>query len=296
MANTLYGMITVSTSCDYTQLALSTFFRHTQLDETDQFVLIDNDGEWSQNWHMDVLSPDQIHLNTQPMNTSQNINQLIHMADEGHRDLVFLSNDVVFTPRWHQRLIMDPQVLSVPSCNQTHDYGFPQSLSLLEFGGRFGALNVAAHTHAAKERQPYETLLMPTYVCRIPRQLYQAVGEFDTAFNVGGEDVDYRLRLLQKGFTIKYCSSYLLHFNGRSSWNGAETNSQTQLRNRLYMQNFINKWGEDLFNLCVTGGVPQLTVDKFQLAELVSQGRYNQMILEVLNRRDSTETNIPKFR
>lgn len=288
MTGSLYGMITVASSSDYTHVALSSFFKHTRLQPQDRLVLIDNDGEWKERWRLDCVDPNNIYVNPQPLNTSQNINQLMEWADAERKDLIFLSNDVVFTPKWAERLLMDDRVLSVPSCNQTHYYGFDQTLSLEEFGGRYSHLNVAAHTHAARARQPFEALMMPPYVCRIPRALYQEVGDFDQVFNVGGEDVDYRLRLLQKGFTIKYCSSYLLHFNGRSSWNGAETEAETQMRNRLYMQNFIAKWGEDLFNLCVTAGQPQLTIDKYQLHELLSQGRFNDMILSVLAKREQS--------
>ena len=291
MTGNLYGMVTVSSSSEYTQLALNSFFRHTKLTAQDRFVLIDNDGAWCQQPDQ-IVTRDQIHLNSLPGNFSQNINQLINMADQGDQDLMFLNNDVVFTPKWNQRMILGNSVLSVPACNQTHDRGFPQSLSIQEFGARYGKLNVAAHVHAVQVREPWESLLMPTYVCRIPRQIYRAVGLFDTAFNVGGEDVDYRLRLLIQGFTIKYCSGYLLHFNGRSSWNGVETIDQTQTRNQQYTSHFIRKWGEDLFNLCVTGGQPQLVIGKYQLQDLVVQGRFNQIILEVLKYNDVTRTNL----
>lgn len=292
MSGHLFGMVTVGSSSEYTQVALQSFFRHTRLQQDDSFVLIDNDGYWSNNCNNEWQDRIQVRVNPDPLNTSQNINQLISLADTQDKHLVFLSNDVVFSPRWYERLIFDDSILSVPSCNQTHNYGFAATLSLEQFDNRFSHLNVAAHQHAAMVRHPFEMLMMPTYVCRVPKKLYRAVGLFDEAFNVGGEDVDYRLRLLQQGFSIKYCSSYLLHFNGRSSWNGVETDAQTQERNSLYMQNFIHKWGEDLFNLCVTTGKPLEIVEKYQLSHLAAKAQFNQMILEVLKHRDTFATNI----
>jgi GT2 family glycosyltransferase len=285
MAGTLYGMVTVGSSSEYTHVALTTFFKHTKLSAHDRFVLIDNDGEWLKNWHLDCLDPNLVYVNPIPLNFSQNMNQLITWADEQGADLVFLSNDVVFTPKWADRIVIDDNTASIPSCNQTHFYGFEPTLSLCQFGGRFTHLNVAAHTHAARVKAPFESQLMPTYVCRIPRIIYQEVGGFDESFNMGGEDVDYRLRLLEKGFQIKYCSSYLLHFNGRSSWNGVETPAETQMRNRLYMQTFIEKWGQDLYDLCMNSGQPNLIIDKYQLHSLLTERRFNDMIKLVLGMR-----------
>jgi GT2 family glycosyltransferase len=282
MAGTLYGMITVASSNQYTHVALTSFFKHTKLSAEDRFVLIDNDGEWTKNWHLDCFDPNLVYVNSNPQNFSTNINQLLRWADEQYADLVFLSNDVVFTPKWATRLVINDRTVSIPSCNQTHFYGFDPTLNLQQFGGRFPHLNVAAHTHAARSPAPFERLLMPTYVCRIPRLIYQEVGGFDEAFNMGGEDVDYRLRLLQKGFEIKYCSSYLLHFNGCSSWNGAETLAETQLRNRLYMQTFIEKWGEDLHDLCMSSGQPTSIIEKYQLHGLLNECRFNDIIKSLL--------------
>jgi len=279
---TLYGMITVRSTSDYTVKALSSFFKNTSLTTDDQFILIDNDGDWTANF-ADLYSVDTV-INQTPKNTSQNINQLIRLAAEHKLHLVFLSNDVIFTPQWNTRLILDDNILSIPSCNQTHDYGFAPSLSMEEFQNKYTSLNTMAHLHGAKFKSaPFERLLMPPYVSRMSRKLYDTVGLYDEHYNVGGEDVDYRIRLLKKKFNIKYCSAYLLHFNGRSSWNGAETLEETSTRNARYTEIFKKTWGDDLYNLLLVGGNPKLTIEKYNLWQLLQQEKFNEMILRVAN-------------
>lgn len=275
-----YGMVTVKSSSNYTELALKSFFQHTIFEPNDQFVLIDNDGDWINNHHDNAFSTDNIIVNENPINTSGNINQLIKLANENKQDIVFLSNDVVFTPYWYTRFI--PNALTIPSCNQTHFYDFPQSLSMEEFDNRYELLNKVSEYHMLTNNVPYERILMPTYVCCIPYDVYDTIGLFDEDFNVGGEDVDYRIRCLKNNFDVKYSNSYILHFNGKSSWNGAETNIQTTERDNKYKTKFIEKYGEDLANLCLASGNPYSIIQKYNLQELIKEYKFNEAIMEVL--------------
>lgn len=276
-------MVSSKSSSEYTIKALESFFKHTKLKKDDEFVLIDNDDDWLQNWNYKCkLDPNNIITNKESKNTSYNINQILNIGLEKEKDVIFLSNDVIFTPKWNERLVENQTTVSIPSCNQTHNYGIPESLSLDDYTN-YGLLNTLSHRHNAQHSECFEKLLMPTYVCKIPYQVLKTVGLFDENFNVGGEDVDYRIRTLKEGFDFKYCSSFLLHFNGKSSWNGAETPQQTKDRDIRYRKYFKEKWGEDLFNLCITGGNPLITVHKYNLHSLVEQNKFNDMILKVLN-------------
>lgn len=278
---TFYGMVTVKSSSNYTELALQSFFKNTIFGPEDQFVLIDNDSDWVDNHHRGAFPVRNIIVNHTPKNLSQNVNQLFELAAENKQDLVFLSNDVVFTPGWHQRFFVGG--VTVPACNQTHNYGIPSALGLEEFPG-FEQLNTIAATHMDSNRVPFERQIMPTYVVKIPYVVYSRVGMFDENFSIGGEDVDYRLRCLQAGVDFKYTNGFLLHFNGRSSWNGAETSSETQDRDTKYKQQFIDKWGSELTDLCITGGNADKIIETYQLDKLISQRQYNQAIIEVMNR------------
>lgn len=281
---TLYGIVTMKVSNDCTDLAVKSFLKHTKLKENDKFVMIDNDGDWYHNWNNGQINPENIHINESLQNTSKNINQLILMAQQNEQDLVFISNDVIFTPNWQDRIVVDDNTLSVPSCNQTHNYGFADSMSVSDFGNRYGLLNTMAHKHNATNNGLFERLIMPIYVCRIPYNIFTKIGLLDESFNVGGEDVDYRIRLLKAGFDIKYCSAFLLHLNGKSSWNGAESVQQTEERDRKYITRFKEKWGDDLANLCIIKGNPMAIIEKYGMQSLLQQGKFNDMILEVINR------------
>lgn len=269
-----YGIITVKKTADYTELCIESFFKNTKLNENDRFILIDNDGFWKethQNTSYEIL------VNDTPKNTSQNINTLLKLSYENGMNAVLITNDVILTPKWNEKLLGD-DTLSIPSCNQTHEYQFGVSLSKEDFAGRYGILNATAYKHSVLHKVPFELLMMPTYACKIPYNIIDKVGYFDESYNVGGEDVDYRIRCLQAGFDVKYCSAYLLHFNGKSSWNGSETPEETQRRNERYLSLFKEKWGQDLFDLCVVTGQPIKVIEKYNLHNL----SYNEMILEVL--------------
>ena len=102
-------------------------------------------------------------------------------------------------------------------------------------------------------------------------------------FVVGGEDVDYRLRCLIKGFNVTYTPSFLLHFNGKSSWNGVENIQQTKERDYNYKIRFISKWGLDLKDICFINSDSMRVINKFSLNNLISNGDYNNLILKVIN-------------
>ncbi len=146
-------------------------------------------------------------------------------------------------------------------------------------------LNTIAYKHHILNGNVFEKLLMPFYCFKIPYEIIDSVGYFDEDFNNGGEDVDYRIRTIQSGFDVKYCSAFALHFNGKSSWNGVETSQETQNRNEKYISYFREKWGEDLFNLCVVLGNPMSVIEKYNLFEYIKTSRFNDMIFDVINRR-----------
>ncbi len=269
-------MVTVGSSANYTRLALQTFFKHTKLKAHDSFVLIDNDGLWDTN--LFSIPFGKTIVNSQPLNLSGNVNQLISLANSQNQNLAFLSNDVVFTPRWSERLWVHENTITLPSCNQTHYYGFNSVCNINEFNNQFGKLNSAAHLHAVNNKQPFEALLMPFYVFCLSQKIYTTVGLFDTDFHMGGEDVDYRLRALLHGFDVKYTSSFLLHFNGASTWNGVEDAEAVTLRNMRYTQRFEQKWGTELTNLCIHHATDSISDEEHRT--LRDQGRWNEILFQ----------------
>lgn len=278
----LYGMVTLKVTNEYADKAVDSFFKNTILKSDDKFVMVDNDGDFKSNWNNDRIGDSMFILNDKLESFSFNMNILMRMAIKENKDLIFLSNDVIFTPNWSELLVTDDRTLSIPSCNQTHNLGIPSSLSIDEFGDRYDILNEIS-SKVNNEMKYFQSILMPFYVLRIPLKILKEVGEYDEMFVVGGEDVDYRLRCLIKGFNVTYTPSFLLHFNGKSSWNGVENIQQTKERDYNYKIRFISKWGLDLKDICFINSDPIRVINKFNLSDLISNGDYNNLILKIIN-------------
>lgn len=283
MPKNLYAMISTKTSRQYTDLAVSSFLKSTKLNG-DEFYIIDNDNE--NNYRYGI----EIQTNENPKSFAANVNDIISRADG--RDVFILSNDVVFTPDWSEPLKQYPNVLLLPSCNQTHLYKSRDNLleltytmSLENFSNWDSLVDCSIQHKNYVQPGFFERLLMGFYVFRIPANIYKRVGFFDEQFGIGGgEDVDYRLRTLCEGFQVKYHSqSYLLHFSGKSTWDGPEQVKETLERNRMYRENFSKKWGEDLANLCLVGGNPLPVIEKYQIETLVHNQEFNRAIKTLLN-------------
>ena len=283
MRSTIFLMITTKYSDQYTDLAISSFFRFTKLRPNDIFYLIDNDKT------VTIQRPNvTVIVNEQPKSFAKNINDIINIADG--KDIVVLSNDIILTENWLQPLTQHNNVIVIPSCNQTHEYTtdkltLTNSMYIDQFDNNFYALSDIVRRH--KQLNPagfYERLLMPFYAFRLPYEIYSKVGLFDESFGVGGgEDVDYRIRAIQLGFNVKYTTqSYLLHFQGKSLWDSGETSDETKQRDKIYFDRFIEKWGSDLSNLLLVGGQPQPIVQKY----LLENSTITDMIKTLLSVRE----------
>ena len=278
----LYGMVTLKVTNEYANKAVDSFFKNTILNSDDKFIMVDNDGDFKSNWNNGRIDDDNFILNDKIESFSYNMNILIRIAIKENKDLVLLNNDVIFTPNWSELLVIDDMTLSLPSCNQTHNLGIPSSLSIDEFNDRYDILNEIS-LRVNNEMRYFQSMLMPFYVCRIPLRIVKEVGEYDEMFVHGGEDVDYRLRCLMKGFNVTYTPSFLLHFNGKSSWNGVETLEQTRERDYNYKIRFISKWGLDLKDLCFINSDTMRVINKYNLNDLIYNGDFNNLILKVIN-------------
>ena len=279
--STLYGMVTLKVTNEYADKAVNSFFQNTDLKPGDSFIMVDNDGDFKSNWNNGRINENDFILNDKLESFSYNMNILMRIAIKENKDLVFLSNDVIFTPNWSELLITDDNTLSLPSCNQTHNLGIHSSLSLSDFNDRYDILNQISDV-VNKEMRYFETMLMPFYVCRIPLKILKEVGEYDEMFIVGGEDIDYRLRCLSNGFNVTYTPSFLLHFNGKSSWNGVENIEQTKERDYNYTIRFISKWGIDLRDICIGKSDSSRVINKYNLSGLVVNNEFNKSLLTII--------------
>lgn len=278
----IYGMITTKASDAYTKLALKSFFNNTQLND-DLFYLIDND-----NTNTDIENVIVIH-NTAPKSFAENVNTIIDIANG--EDIIMLNNDIIFTPNWVEPLKKHNGKVLIPACNQTKTHSFGKlnilpTMSIEQFDGHYDDLNKIANFHC-KTTKPklFETLLMPFYAFVLPASVYNMIGMFDTSYGKGGaEDVDYRIRCLMHDIPVLYTNeSYLLHFHGKSTWDGAETPVDIELRGKLYYDRFVELWGIDLAELLLIRDVRTI-IDKHNLQEYVLSAEYTKLIKNLLDK------------
>lgn len=251
----VFGMVNMQLSWEYTSYALKTFGKYTAFSDGDLFVLVDDDGSFgaAPDW---ILPQVEVITNSSSKSFAQNINQVMRVADSHGADLYFFHNDLIFTDSWSDALRSDRASLLVPMCNQdaqyrAGDFDWKEQLILTDYTKRAPFLREVVKLHRSQQEGYKEVLSTPLHAVKIPREIYQVVGEFDENFQrLGGEDRDYCLRALQAGFKVERAlSSFLLHFGGKSSVGGGESAAATHERIATCRKVFELKWGEKLARL-----------------------------------------------
>ena len=206
--------------------------------------------------------------------------------------LIFLNNDLIFTENWTKPLLMNSKNISIPSNNQIFKYQsdcgnlkLKATMNLEDFNENYILLNDIAEKHKKKFKthKQFQALLMPFFCFKIPYQILNEVGYFDKIFVCGAEDVDYRIRCAKKGYDVNFLpDSYLLHFHGKSTWDGGETNSQIEKRNKLYTEAFLKKWGKEMTKIFISrNDFSEILIEK-ELAEVFQQKKFSDLIKKLL--------------
>lgn len=285
----VFGMVTTPASRHYTPVALRSFFAHTPLGDADGVILIDNNG--------DFVLPDDVPAAAvtvvrpeQPRGFAPNGNFLLAEARARGADLFFLNNDLVFTSGWLDPLVADRRALLSPVSNgqvaATVDGFTTQPLMDLEdyIGHETHVEAVAAQVRASS--RGYRVTPSAAFFCiKIPRTVYEVVGNFDERFGRGGgEDRDYAARAWLAGIPLEYAlQSYVLHFQGRSTWRGAETAAEQAQRDAQYTEAFRRKWGAAL-TYAFLGGDWNLFRTDPALARLLDAADYPALVTRLRSR------------
>jgi hypothetical protein len=287
---TYFGMVTTAKSARYTGPALESFFRFTELGADDRFFLIDNDGGYA--------PPAELKLdyiaNSAPMSFAANVNQTIARALPANADVVFLNNDIIFSPDWLPPLKARDDAILVPLCNQNVQYEhgglvLKPAMDIEEYAAHeddYLAM-VAAHRADAAMRGMRHSLLIPLFCFRLPHRIMSVLGPFDEGFGTGGgEDIDYRVRAHVAGLQVLIAAeSYVLHFGGKSTWRSGEVDPDTKERDNQYRRRLIEKWGLDVAALFLTHPAAQKKVHELGLGGLLRSGDYPQLTNLLLARR-----------
>ncbi len=261
-----FAMITTRGSFEYNKHALASFYRNTQLQKGDRFLLIDNDGYWFEN-NSASYPLLETHVNLEPRGFAENANFALKAASEHNADLYLLNNDIIFTPHWLAALQSSEAAILTPLSNREVQFAVAVSavksgavfdlyitemnMSLEQYIGNESYLDSIAIANRKKSSGYLPVICLPFYAVRIPQSVYKQIGAFDTDYGKGGgEDYDYCLRAVLAGFKVQFAlGSYLLHFGGKSSWSGVETPEQQLTRENIFFSHFEKKWGPELLEL-----------------------------------------------
>ena len=284
-------MSTMKSSHFFTAYALESFFKCTKLDDGDQFLLIDNDGNNLEKFS--AYERISIIKNNNPLSFAENVNQGISAAKKGKKNLIFLNNDIIFTRNWFQPLASISKSISIPACNQLFQYEsdcqklkIKHTMKLEDFNENYELLNdiVLKHKRKFKPQQQFQTPLMAFYCFKIPFEILNEIGYFDNTFGkCGGEDIDYRIRCAIKGYEVNFVlDSYLLHFHGKSTWDGHESMDQIEKRNAIYTEAFLKKWGKEMTQIFILRKDFLNILENKNLMDLYKKGKFGDLIRKLL--------------
>ena len=282
----IFAMVTLKSSDFYTSYALKSFFKNTNLGINDEFLLINNDKCELKKYS--IYEKINAIENNEPLSFGKNVNQAIKLAIKKKKDLIFLNNDIIFTENWFLPLKSNNSSISIPANNQLFQYQsdcgnlrLNVTMRIEEFKENYHLLNDIVRTHKRKyiPDQKFQTLLMPFFCFKIPFKILSDIGYFDESFVDGGEDIDYRIRCAIKGYEVNFLiDSYLLHFHGKSTWDGNETPNQTKQRNEAYTKAFLKKWKQELTQIFIMRKDFLDVLKKKSLEELFNKGKFGELI------------------
>jgi hypothetical protein len=127
-------------------------------------------------------------------------------------------------------------------------------LDLADYLGHERDLADIARPHQAQARGYGAVLKVPFFCIKIPHAIQVTVGELDERFRRGAEDDDYCVRCQRAGFPVLFAlDSYVLHFQGKSTWRGAETVEEKRRRDQDFLTAFGAKWGRRLLDVVLLG-------------------------------------------
>ena len=182
-------MITTAASCDYTPVALRSFFAHTPAEKICRFILIDNDGDFVlpedvPSEHVTVIRP------ATPQGFATNANLLLAHARAIGADLFLLNNDLVFTSGWLEPLLVDRRALLSPMSNaqvahKAGGFATQPVMDLPEYTGHEADVEAIARHHRATHDGYRTVSSVPFFCIKIPRDGVRRRRRFRRALRQG---------------------------------------------------------------------------------------------------------------
>ena len=264
----IFAMVTTLKSREYTSHGVRTFFENTELNESDRFILINNDDPNTAEFQPKLGQRLELINNPEPLSFAANANQMIDLALASSSDLYFMNNDVIFSENWLTPLAMgDDKTILSPVSNREVQYAgtavvvaskhvantmiLKAPMELSEYLASPKMFHALAEAHSKTASGYLPLVVFPFFCVKLPLDVLRVVGKFDLSFGrAGGEDYDYALRAWLAGFECKLAlGSYLLHFWGRSTWAGGAQSESSY--DKGFLKIFEEKWGNALFQFAL---------------------------------------------
>ncbi len=288
MANRIFGMITTSASSEYTPHALRTFAATTKLEKNDECILIDNDATYDSSESFGI--PITKIQNAAPLGFAENMNVILKRAHTQKADAVLLNNDLIFSDGWISDAASQSTTISSPLSSREMQYQAgplhcTNPMTLDQYLGNEHLFPEVVSQHRARMLGESSVLALPFFAVTIPWKIIDTVGLLDESFGKGGgEDYDYSLRAILAGFTVHYLlKDYIIHFGGRSSWAGHESEAEQRARNAIFFSRFAEKWGEHLTDIILRENHNVILEDS-SLAALAERGSLKTLIESLLQK------------
>lgn len=152
--------------------------------------------------------------------------------------------------------------------------------------GKEHLFSLVVEENARRFEGTLQVLALPFACVRIPYKIVSAVGLLDEGYGAGGgEDYDYCLRTWLAGFSVSYAlGSYILHFGGKSSYDGGELVVQQQARESFFKSYFRERWGDILADVIMEEKHEAVQMDP-EFMTLIKEGKHGDMIRRcIINR------------
>jgi len=212
------------------------------------------------------------------------MNLVLSEAFVAGTDAWLLNNDLYFSSGWYESLAVLDSCISSPITNRERSYDVGSWKTSLVMGiddlvGNEPLFGLIAEEHARRYKGTLQVLALPFACVRIPYEIITRVGLLDEAYGAGGgEDYDYCMRVYLEGFSVAYAlGSYVLHFGGKSSYDGVEDYMRQHAREALFKNYFRKRWGDMLADVVMEEKL-EVVQNDHALMTLIKEGRHADVI------------------
>jgi GT2 family glycosyltransferase/Flp pilus assembly protein TadD len=209
-------IVTYNSAADI-QKCVESISSHTALPY--ELIIIDNCSVDGTRDYLKTLKQAKIILNSQNLGFSKGCNQGIEAAKGKY--IVLLNPDTIVTRDWDARLISHFQagvgavgpVSNYVAGKQKYEFYLQERLTKLE-----DIQNLSQKLYLQNKGKGLETKLLIGFCMMIKREAIDDVGMLDEVLFLGNDDLDFSLRLQNKGYRLLVATDTFIYHKGQASF------------------------------------------------------------------------------